>query len=572
MPDTSYHGWTMPTVDGSTDTWGTILNAMFDNEIDADVERRGTLANRPAAVDVPDGAKYVVTSGSEAGRVFIESADSWVTLGTADLESGALDAIAEIDAALRSGVDTTLITGTAGTSGNVPQYNSDGDIVDSGKAASDIGTGSGGTVDVENSDGTTLTAASAIQAGTNLDFVDDGDNTATLNHSGTAGSGLIDTVVGNGDSLQDAINAVGDRNSINILWDGINYDPSVETWPVTLDCVPQIWGKGQGENARIFTGASPSEAIFEIDVTSATPAVMMGFHNLHIRGGRCLWDFGGSTGDAVERMLTTGVDYFDSQDGAFDLTNSTFAGWQTHIKLTVSDFVNTGMDMSGGVAGPNNSSFYDCQIRRGGDGSTKPQDGATAGTGQGLIYSGFGINWYGGNIEKLAGKGVQPDQVQSSNGTLMIDGCYHESVAKAETGADNTIYDITNSGHRNKVIRNVTLGPGGTAPTYFVVCNDPNLTIETPVRQDADAFGNPGEYQVLLESGADDARLNYDSDKVPTTINSGAERYLWHGTHGDNNGSDPSTGGPWNGNGVEGAVVEGDASTLYTYLNGSWKT
>ena len=42
-----------------------------------------------------------------------------------------------------TGADGDAVTGTPGTSGNVPEWNSDGDIVDSGKAASDIGTGSG---------------------------------------------------------------------------------------------------------------------------------------------------------------------------------------------------------------------------------------------------------------------------------------------------------------------------------------------------------------------------------------------------------------------------------------------
>lgn len=63
-----------------------------------------------------------------------------VTTGTwsADLASDTVDAIGEIASALRTGADTTLVTGTSGTSGNVMQWNADGDAVDSGTASSDI--------------------------------------------------------------------------------------------------------------------------------------------------------------------------------------------------------------------------------------------------------------------------------------------------------------------------------------------------------------------------------------------------------------------------------------------------
>ena len=52
--------------------------------------------------------------------------------------------LAKIADAALSGDDDTIITGTAGTSGNVPEFNADGDIIDSGKASSAIGSGGGG--------------------------------------------------------------------------------------------------------------------------------------------------------------------------------------------------------------------------------------------------------------------------------------------------------------------------------------------------------------------------------------------------------------------------------------------
>lgn len=38
MPSTDSRGWTIPTVDGSAGTWGDELNALFDDEIEADVD------------------------------------------------------------------------------------------------------------------------------------------------------------------------------------------------------------------------------------------------------------------------------------------------------------------------------------------------------------------------------------------------------------------------------------------------------------------------------------------------------------------------------------------------------
>ena len=49
---------------------------------------------------------------------------------TLSLTADSVDAITEIASAIKSGADGTIITGTAGTDGNLAQWNSDGDIVD----------------------------------------------------------------------------------------------------------------------------------------------------------------------------------------------------------------------------------------------------------------------------------------------------------------------------------------------------------------------------------------------------------------------------------------------------------
>ena len=59
------------------------------------------------------------------------------TIQTADLADDAVTRAKIADAAM-SGDDSTLITGTAGTSGNLASWNADGDLVDSGAAAAPV--------------------------------------------------------------------------------------------------------------------------------------------------------------------------------------------------------------------------------------------------------------------------------------------------------------------------------------------------------------------------------------------------------------------------------------------------
>ena len=57
-----------------------------------------------------------------------------------------IDAITEIDSGLRSGSDTTLITGTSGTDQNLIEWDANGDAIDSGIAAADAMLKSGATM------------------------------------------------------------------------------------------------------------------------------------------------------------------------------------------------------------------------------------------------------------------------------------------------------------------------------------------------------------------------------------------------------------------------------------------
>jgi hypothetical protein len=88
------YSWNLPTVGGSEDTWGTSLNA---NWTDLDTLLGGVSQTEFAILD---GA----------------------TVTTAELNI--LDGVTGL-----SGADGVLVTGTAGTNGQVAQWNADGDIV-----------------------------------------------------------------------------------------------------------------------------------------------------------------------------------------------------------------------------------------------------------------------------------------------------------------------------------------------------------------------------------------------------------------------------------------------------------
>lgn len=82
----------------------------------------------------------------------------YVQTGVSAIAEGGLDNINEILTAIKSGVDSQLITGTEGASGTIPMFNSDGDLVDSGAA---IATGANLTIIYELKVGDPLTGSSA---------------------------------------------------------------------------------------------------------------------------------------------------------------------------------------------------------------------------------------------------------------------------------------------------------------------------------------------------------------------------------------------------------------------------
>ncbi|MCP4899731.1 MAG: hypothetical protein GY906_22425 [bacterium] len=103
-----------------------------------DCDTGGTGADLGVQDDLEVGGKAFLADLATTGTTDFSGASSFL------LPSDAVDAITELAAALKSGADTTLITGTAGASGNCSEWNADGDLVDSGGVCG--GGGGSGTV------------------------------------------------------------------------------------------------------------------------------------------------------------------------------------------------------------------------------------------------------------------------------------------------------------------------------------------------------------------------------------------------------------------------------------------
>jgi len=100
----------------TTDADGTEITYVVEDPSGTPLSRKITVANLLAYID---DATVTLTNKT------IDAASNTLSL-TAD----SVDAITEIAAALKSGADLTLITGTAGTADDLATWNADGDLVD----------------------------------------------------------------------------------------------------------------------------------------------------------------------------------------------------------------------------------------------------------------------------------------------------------------------------------------------------------------------------------------------------------------------------------------------------------
>lgn len=102
------------------------------------------------------------------------------TIPAARVGADHIDAITEIAAALKSGSDTTVVTGTAGTSGTCAEWNADGDLVEAVSAAA---CGAGGGDDVQVA---TLTFGNGSATVVHTYDTNSTDPTLTIDNAGKA--------------------------------------------------------------------------------------------------------------------------------------------------------------------------------------------------------------------------------------------------------------------------------------------------------------------------------------------------------------------------------------------------
>jgi len=148
---TTVYGLTKPEVGASEDTWGEKLNTnldALDDLLSGSTTLQGAkLDDTTQIVDNADATKIVALSAGslttattrtftfpDATGTFV-LADNTATLTNKTLTSPAILTGFTFDGTTvtaLSGADTTVVTGTAGTSGNVAIWNADGDVVDGG--------------------------------------------------------------------------------------------------------------------------------------------------------------------------------------------------------------------------------------------------------------------------------------------------------------------------------------------------------------------------------------------------------------------------------------------------------
>lgn len=150
--DGTIEGDTALTFDTSTDTLTVAASGKFAFgavNILSDSAGTTTLSNIDALDATTEATiEAAIDTLSNLTSVGTISTGTW----SANLAADTVDAITEIAAALRSGSDTTLITGTAGTNGDLAVWNVDGDLVDGPTPPSGTILGTTDTQTVTNKD------------------------------------------------------------------------------------------------------------------------------------------------------------------------------------------------------------------------------------------------------------------------------------------------------------------------------------------------------------------------------------------------------------------------------------
>ena len=143
-----------------------------------------------ATTALASGDLFYVVDGGASRKIDYADVVAQIAAATKTLTNTTFDAngtgnslsnveTADIASGSKSGADATLVTGTAGTSGNLVSWNADGDAVDSTVAAADV---------ITTSDSASDTAAGIVELATAAETTTGTDTGRAVTPDGLAGS------------------------------------------------------------------------------------------------------------------------------------------------------------------------------------------------------------------------------------------------------------------------------------------------------------------------------------------------------------------------------------------------
>jgi len=249
-------------------------------------------------------------------------------INTPAMGADSIDAITEIAAALKSGADATIITGTAGTDGDLSQWNGDGDLVDGPTPPSGAIVG---TTDTQTLSNKTFSTDLGINNGAGL-FIGHtaqlafGEVTGEFQILGTttidafagiAAFSVTDTVrpmlkfMKSGNATFGSFTTVADNEALGGIAaygdDGTDYDTLVADLLFNVD------------DSSVATGQIGGEILFRTAVSGGTITTALTVDNLQ----NIIIPDGSTTASALS--LGTGSDsrlYYDGVDTIWDLRAS----------------------------------------------------------------------------------------------------------------------------------------------------------------------------------------------------------------------------------------------------------
>lgn len=246
------------TVNGTASSSGDMLKAVYDSNDDGIVDVANTASVSTTASANDNDTSIATTAYVQTELTAYDSDTATFTNKTFDA-NGTGNSLSNVETAdiasgSKSGSDTTLITGTAGSSGHCAEWNADGDLVTAGAACGTGSGGGGGSLTVKNAGSSINSAVGTIDvlSGSNLFFTDAGlgvvNLAVTLTHHtniiyvGKHGNDSNDGLTPNDAKLTiDAANTVASSGDLIFIYPGTYAESEIN-----LTAGVDVMGSGRG--------------------------------------------------------------------------------------------------------------------------------------------------------------------------------------------------------------------------------------------------------------------------------------------------------------------------------------